>query len=378
MKATTKPDRMDYADRANGTIGTAGTIGTNHTDKRKARAQKIRTTRPGRWERFKRHRRGYVSLWIFGVLFVISLLSEFVANDRPILVRYDGKFYFPVFKNYSELVFDGEFDINADYRDPYIIERITAKGWILKPPIGFSHNTINYNLPSPAPSPPGRENWFGTDDRGRDVAARLLYGFRISVLFGLTLTFFSSIIGVTLGALQGYYGGKLDLVFQRFMEVWSGMPTLFLLIILSSVIEPNFFWLLGITLLFGWMSLVGVVRAEFLRARNFEYVLAARAMGMRHSRIMFVHILPNAMTSALSYLPFILGGSITTLTSLDFLGFGLPVGSPSLGELLAQGKANLQAPWLGIAAFVILALTLTLLVFIGEGIRDAFDPRRNV
>jgi microcin C transport system permease protein len=345
---------------------------------KKARIAEQGEHRPKRWERFKRHKRGYVSLWIFGALFLISLFSEFVANDRPILVRYDGTFYFPVFKNYSELIFDGEFDINADYRDPYIIERINARGWMLKPLIGFSYNTINYTLPSPAPSPPSRENWFGTDDKGRDVAARILYGFRVSVLFGLTLTFFSSIIGVTLGALQGYYGGRLDLVFQRFMEVWSGMPTLFLLIILSSVIEPNFFWLLGITLLFGWMSLVGVVRAEFLRARNFEYVLAARAMGMKHSRIMFVHILPNAMTSALSYLPFILGGSITTLTSLDFLGFGLPVGSPSLGELLAQGKANLQAPWLGIGAFVILALTLTLLVFIGEGIRDAFDPRRKL
>ncbi|GHV78985.1 ABC transporter permease [Spirochaetia bacterium] len=338
---------------------------------------KVRPTRLNRWERFKKNRRGYVSLWIFGIIFVVSLFSEFVANDKPILVRYDGKFYFPVFKDYSELLFDGEFDINADYRDPYIIERIEAKGWMLRPPIPFSYNTINYNLPSPAPSPPTKENWFGTDDRGRDVAARVLYGFRISVLFGLTLTVFSSIIGIILGALQGYYGGLLDIIFQRFMEVWSGMPTLFLLIILSSVIEPTFWWLLGITLLFGWMALVGVVRAEFLRARNFEYVLAARAMGMRHRRIMFVHILPNAMTSALSYLPFILGGSITTLTSLDFLGFGLPVGSPSLGELLSQGKANLQAPWLGIAAFVVLALTLTLLVFIGEGVRDAFDPRRN-
>ncbi|MDR0597491.1 MAG: ABC transporter permease [Treponema sp.] len=330
-----------------------------------------------RWERFKKNRRGFVSLWIFAALFTVSLFSEFVANDRPVLVRYDGRLYFPVFKTYSELVFGGEFDIAADYRDPYIIERIEAKGWMIRPLIPFSYAVINYNLSSPAPSPPDRVNWLGTDDRGRDVAARLLYGFRISVLFGLTLTVFSSIVGVVLGALQGYYGGFLDIVFQRFMEVWSGMPTLFLLIILSSVIEPTFWWLLGITLLFGWMSLVGVVRAEFLRTRNFEYVLAARAMGMRHSRIMFVHILPNAMTSALSYLPFILGGSITTLTSLDFLGFGLPVGSPSLGELLAQGKANLQAPWLGIAAFVTLALTMTLLVFIGEGVRDALDPRSN-
>jgi microcin C transport system permease protein len=344
----------------------------------KAPARNAAKIRRRRWERFKKNRRSYVSLWIFATLFVISLFSEFVANDRPILVRYKGRFYFPVFKNYSELVFDGEFDINADYRDPYMIERIEAGGWMIRPVIPFSYNTINYNLPSPAPSPPSRENWFGSDDRGRDVAARLLYGFRISVLFGLTLTVFSSIIGTALGALQGYYGGLFDILFQRFMEVWSGMPTLFLLIILSSVIEPTFWWLLGITLLFGWMGLVAVVRAEFLRTRNFEYVLAARAMGMRHSRIMFVHILPNATTSALSYLPFILGGSITTLTSLDFLGFGLPVGSPSLGELLAQGKANLQAPWLGIAAFAALALTMTLLVFIGEGVRDALDPRSAV
>jgi microcin C transport system permease protein len=330
-----------------------------------------------RWERFSQNKRAYISLWIFGILFVLSLFAEFIANDKPLLLRFNGKFYVPVFRAYSELEFGGEFDITADYRDPYIIELIREKGWMLNPPIRFSYNTINYNPPSPVPSPPTGENWFGTDDRGRDVAARVIYGFRISVLFGLTLTFFSSIIGITLGALQGYYGGGLDLFFQRFIEVWSGMPSLFMLIILSSVVEPNFWWLLGITLLFSWMSLVGVVRAEFLRARNFEYVLAARAMGMRHSRIMFVHILPNAMTSALSYLPFILGGSITTLTSLDFLGFGLPVGSPSLGELLAQGKANLHAPWLGIAAFAVLGITLSLLVFIGEGIRDAFDPRRN-
>jgi microcin C transport system permease protein len=330
-----------------------------------------------KWERFKENKRAFASLWIFGVLFILSLFAEFIANDKPILLYYDHKLYFPIIKNYSELTFDGEFDIDADYHDPFLVEKIKAKGWMLHPLVGFSYNSINYDLPSPAPSPPTRENFAGTDDRGRDVFARTLYGFRISVLFGLTLTIFSSIIGVVLGALQGYFGGVLDIIFQRFMEIWSGMPTLFILIILSSVVEPNFWWLLGITLLFGWMSLVGVVRAEFFRARNFEYVLAARAMGMRNSRIMFVHILPNAMTSALSYLPFILCGSITTLTSLDFLGFGLPVGSPSLGELLAQGKANLQAPWLGITAFTMLALTLSLLVFIGEGTRDALDPRRS-
>lgn len=335
------------------------------------------TTRPNHWERFTQNKRALISLWIFSILFGLSLFAEFIANDKPILLRFDGTFYFPIFRNYSELIFGGEFDIATDYRDPFIADLINEKGWMLNPPICFSYNTINYNLPSPAPSPPTKENRFGTDDRGRDVAARVMYGFRISVLFGLTLTLFSSIIGITLGAVQGYYGGRLDLILQRFMEVWSGMPTLFMLIILSSVVEPNFWWLLGITLLFSWMSLVGVVRAEFLRARNFEYVLAARAMGMHHRRIMFVHILPNAMTSALSYLPFMLGGSITTLTSLDFLGFGLPIGSPSLGELLAQGKVNLHAPWLGIASFMVLAVTLNLLVFIGEGVRDAFDPRRN-
>lgn len=329
-----------------------------------------------RWHLFKRNRRGYVSLWVFAVMFGLSLFSEFIANDRPLLVRFDGRFYFPVFVSYSELVFGGEFDIYADYRDPYIAGLIEERGWMLHPPIRFSYNTINYNLPSPAPSPPSRENWFGTDDRGRDVAARILYGFRVSALFAFALTLGSSVIGITLGALQGYFGGVFDIVFQRFIEVWSGMPSLFMLIILSSVVEPNFAWILGITLLFSWMALVPLVRAEFLRGRNAEYVLAARALGMKPSRVMFVHILPNAMTSALSYLPFILGGAITTLTSLDFLGFGLPSGSPSLGELLAQGKASLQAPWLGISAFVTLALSLSLLVFIGEAVRDAFDPRR--
>ncbi|MDR2803892.1 MAG: ABC transporter permease [Treponema sp.] len=336
-----------------------------------------KTGRLTRWELFKQNKRGFISLWIFAVLFILSLFSEFIANDRPLLAYFDGKIYFPVFKNYSELTFGGEFDINTDYRDPYIINLISEKGWMLYAPVRFSYNTINYLLPRPAPSPPTKENIFGTDDRGRDVAARLLYGFRVSVLFALALTVTSSLIGIALGALQGYFGGLFDMIFQRFMEVWSGMPSLFILIILSSVVEPNFWWLLGITLLFGWMSLVSLVRAEFLRARNFEYVLAARAMGMKHSRIMFVHILPNAMTSALSYLPFILGGSITTLTSLDFLGFGLPSGSPSLGELLAQGKANIHAPWLGVSAFLILALSLSLLVFIGEAVRDAFDPRKN-
>ncbi|WP_319563274.1 ABC transporter permease [Marispirochaeta sp.] len=329
-----------------------------------------------RLRRFKANKRGWFSLWIFLVLFVLSLFAEFIANDSPLLIYNRGKLFFPILREYPETAFGGEFEMAADYRDPYVIDLIEESGWILWPPISYSYRTINYDLPSPAPSPPTGENWLGTDDKGRDVVARIIYGFRISVLFGLTLTLCSSLIGVAVGAAMGYYGGRLDIIGQRFMEIWSGMPTLFLLIILASVVQPNFWWLLGITLLFGWMSLVGVVRAEFLRGRNFEYVQAAKAMGLSNSKIMFRHILPNAMVATLTFMPFILGGAVTTLTSLDFLGFGLPVGSPSLGELLAQGKANLQAPWLGISAFIVLAGMLTLLVFIGEAVRDAFDPRR--
>ena len=329
-----------------------------------------------RLRRFRANRRGWISLWLFLTLFVLSLFAELIANDDPLLIYNRGRLFVPVLREYPETAFGGEFELPTDYRDPYVIDLITDSGWILWPPIPFSYDTINYDLPSPAPSAPTGNNLLGTDDKGRDVLARIIYGFRLSVLFGLTLTICSSLIGVAVGATMGYYGGRLDILGQRFMEVWSGMPTLFLLIILASVVQPNFWWLLGITLLFGWMSLVGVVRAEFLRGRNFEYVQAARAMGLRNGTIMFRHILPNAMVATLTFMPFILGGSITTLTSLDFLGFGLPVGSPSLGELLAQGKANLQAPWLGISAFVVLAGMLTLLVFIGEAIRDAYDPRR--
>jgi microcin C transport system permease protein len=328
-----------------------------------------------RLRRFKANRRGYISLWIFLALFGMSLFSEVLANDKPLLILFDGRLRFPLLHSYSEADFGGEFQTAADYRDPYVQDLIQAKGWALWPPIRFSYKTINYDLPSPAPSPPTWDNWLGTDDKGRDVLAQILYGFRISVLFGFALTLCSSIIGIAAGAVQGYYGGAVDILGQRFMEVWSGMPTLFILIILSSVVEPNFWWLLVITLVFGWMSLVAVVRAEFLRARNFEYVLAARAMGMSNARIMFRHILPNATIAAVTFMPFILGGSITTLTSLDFLGFGLPPGSPSLGELLSEGKANLQAPWLGISGFVILASMLALLVFAGEAVRDALDPR---
>jgi len=329
-----------------------------------------------RLDAFVQNRRGFWSLWIFLLLLAATLLAEGLANDKPLLVRYDGAWYVPVFQTYSETEFGGEFATEADYRDPYVQELIQEKGgWMLWPPIPYSFDTVNYNLPSPAPSPPTADNWLGTDDQGRDVTARLIYGFRISVLFGLVLTVFSSIIGVAAGAVQGYFGGATDLLFQRVIEIWSGMPQLYLLIILSNVIVPSFWWLMLIMLLFSWMALVGVVRAEFLRGRNLEYVRAARALGMSHRRIMFRHLFPNAMVATLTFLPFILAGSVTTLTALDFLGFGLPPGNPSLGELLAQGKDNLHAPWLGIAAFVVIALQLSLLVFIGEGVRDALDPR---
>ncbi|PCJ61182.1 MAG: ABC transporter permease [Rhodospirillaceae bacterium] len=331
-----------------------------------------------RVENFCANRRGFWSLWLFLALFLASLFAEVIANDRPLAISYDGGLYFPIATTYDEQTFGGEFETEADYRDPYVIGLITEKGWILWPLIEYGPQTINYALTQPAPTPPSAVNWLGTDDQGRDVAARVVYGFRISVLFGLALTFFSSIVGVAAGAVQGYFGGWTDLIFQRFIEIWSGLPVLFLLIILSSVVEPNFWWLLAIMLLFSWMALVGVVRAEFLRARNFDYVRAARALGVNNATIMFRHVLPNAMVATLTFLPFILSGSITTLTSLDFLGFGLPPGSASLGELLAQGKANLQAPWLGISGFAVLAVMLTLLIFIGEAVRDAFDPRKTL
>lgn len=329
-----------------------------------------------RWQRFKANRRAWWSLWIFTVVFAISMVAELVANDKPLLVWYDGQPHFPLLADYTELDFGGDFDLAADYRDPYIRELVDENGWILWPLIPYSYRTINYDLPSPAPSPPTRENWLGTDDKGRDVLANVLYGFRISVLFGFTVTMLSAIIGVAAGAVQGFYGGRLDLFMQRFMEIWSSLPTLFILIILMSIVTPNFWWLMAVMLLFGWMGFVGVVRAEFLRTRNFEYVLSAKAMGMKDSRLMFRHVLPNAMVATLTFLPFTLSGSITILTSLDFLGFGMPPGSPSLGLLLAQGKANVQAPWLGFTAFFIVGFMLTTLIFVGEGIRDAFDPRK--
>jgi microcin C transport system permease protein len=353
-----------------------------------------------RWQNFKSNRRGYWSLWIFMILFVVSLFAEFIANDKPFLVRYEGKSYWPVFVNYAETTFGGDFETTADYRDPFLQKQIIDKGGsIYWPLIRYSYNTHNLDLPTPAPSKPTwmlseqqckqvvekkglrgcrdlEYNWLGTDDQGRDVVARLIYGFRISVLFGLTLTIISSIIGVAAGGIQGYFGGWLDLTFQRFIEVWTSVPSLYLLLILSTILVPSFFVLLGILLLFSWVSLVGLVRAEFLRGRNLEYIQAARALGVSNRVIMVRHLLPNAMVATMTMLPFITSSSVMTLTGLDFLGFGLPPGSPSLGELLSQGKANVQAPWLGLSGFFSLAIMLSLLIFIGEAVRDAFDPRK--
>jgi microcin C transport system permease protein len=324
---------------------------------------------------FRQNKRGYYSSIIFIILFFLTLFAEFIANDKPLFIKYEDRFFFPVFIEYPETDFGGDFLTEADYRDKYVQELINEKGFMIWPIIRFSYDTINYDLKSPAPSPPSLENFLGTDDQGRDVLARLIYGFRISVLFGLCLSVFGSMIGIAAGGIQGYFGGKIDLLGQRIIEIWSGMPVLYLLIILSGFVQPGFFWLLFIMLLFSWMSLVDVVRAEFLRCRNLEYVMAAKALGVSDSRIMSRHMLPNAMIAAMTFFPFILNSSITTLTSLDFLGFGMPAGSASLGELLAQGKENIQAPWLGISAFITLSLLLSLLIFTGEAARDAFDPR---
>ena len=357
-------------------------------------------TNARRWQNFKSNRRGYYSLWIFLVLFIGSLGAEFIANDKPFLVQYDGAYYFPALKSYPETAFGGDFETAADYRDPYLQKLIAEKGgYMLWPPIRYSYDTHNLDLPTPAPSKPTwllteaeckgvverkglkscsdlEYNWLGTDDQGRDVVARVIYGFRISVLFGLALTLASSLIGVAAGAVQGYFGGWTDLLFQRFIEIWGSIPELYLLLIISSVLVPGFWVLLGILLMFSWLRLVGLVRAEFLRGRNLEYIQAARALGVSNLVIMFRHLLPNAMVATITFLPFILSTSVMTLTALDFLGFGLPPGSPSLGELLSQGKANVQAPWLGITGFFTVAFMLSLLIFTGEAVRDAFDPRK--
>ena len=325
------------------------------------------------FKRFKQNKRGYYSAIMFLVIFCISLLAEFVANDKPLIIRYKNHFYFPVFISYIETDFGGDFETITDYRDPYVQKLIQKDGWFIFPPIPYNYTTINYNITSPAPSAPSKDNWLGVDDNGRDVVARIIYGLRISLLFGLTLTFVTTIIGVILGAVQGYFGGILDILFQRFMEIWSGLPVLFLLIILSSIIEPNFWILLAIVALFGWMSLVGIVRAEFLKVRNYDFVKSAKSIGCSNFRIIFHHILPNALTSTLATLPFILSSSIITLTALDFLGFGMSIESASLGELLAQGKENINAYWLGISGFMTVTIISILLVFIGEAIRDSFS-----
>ncbi|PVZ13669.1 microcin C transport system permease protein [Pseudomonas sp. URIL14HWK12:I9] len=329
-----------------------------------------------RLARFRGNRRGWWSLWLFVVLLCASLGAELLANDKPLLLKAGGHYYFPVFKRYTEQQLGGVLPFQPDYRSDYVRQLIQSQGgWMLFPPIPFSADTPNYDLGRPAPSPPTAVNWLGTDNQARDVAARVLYGTRVSVLFALALTLVSTVIGVAAGALQGFYGGWVDLIGQRLLEVWSGLPVLYLLIILSGFVEPNFWWLLGIMALFNWLALVDVVRAEFLRGRKLEYVKAARALGLPTRRVILRHILPNAMTATLSYLPFILTGAISTLSALDFLGFGMPAGSASLGELIAQGKENLTAPWLGLTAFFTLAVLLSLLVFIGEALRDAFDPR---
>jgi microcin C transport system permease protein len=353
-----------------------------------------------RWENFKANKRGYWSFWIFMVLFVVSLCANLIANDQPLMIKYNGHLYWPIVATYSETTFGGDFETAADYRDPYLQKLIKDKGGtIVWPPIRYSYDTHNLDLPTPAPSKPTwllsedecrsvvqkkglsgcrdlEYNWLGTDDQGRDVVARLIYGFRISVLFGLSLTIISSIIGIVAGGVQGYFGGWIDLGFQRFIEIWNSIPYLYLLLIISAVLPPGFFVLLGIMALFSWVSLVGLVRAEFLRGRNFEYIQAARALGVSNATIMFRHLLPNAMVATMTFLPFIVSSSVMTLTALDFLGFGLPPGSPSLGELLSQGKANVQAPWLGLTGFFSVAIMLSLLIFTGEAVRDAFDPRK--
>ena len=332
-----------------------------------------------RLRKFKSNKRGYYSIILFSVLFVISLFAEFIANDKPVIMYLEGQYYMPVLFDTTEQDLGGELPIEPMYKDPYIRELVIEKGgWLIMPPIPFSYQSSDLYIESAAPAPPSARHWLGTDDSGKDTLARLIYGFRLSVLFGISLTILSSIIGVAIGAIQGYFGGFVDLIGQRLVEIWTGLPILLILIILASVVKPNVFWLLGILTLFSWMPLVGVVRAEVLRTRNFEYVRAARSLGVSDLEVIVRHVLPNATVATLTFLPFILSGAITMLTALDFLGFGLPFGSPSLGELLAQGKANIHSPWLGLTGFFTLGLMLTLLIFIGEAVRDALDPRRQI
>ncbi|WP_120429505.1 ABC transporter permease [Acinetobacter baylyi] len=329
-----------------------------------------------RIKRFKQNRLGFWCFIIFIIIFVLSLMSELIANDKPLIVKYQQSYYFPVIQSYPETTFEGIFETETDYKDPAVQQLIDAKGWSIWPLIPFSYQTPNLDLAVPVPSPPTAQNWLGTDDQGRDVLARILYGLRVSLLFGFALTFFSALLGIFVGAIQGYYGGWIDLIGQRLLEVWGGLPMLFMVMILVSMFTPNVYWLFLIMLLFGWTALVGLVRAEFLRARNLDYVRAARALGVKDRTIIFRHILPNAMSSSLSQLPFMLTANITALTALDFLGYGLPPDAASLGELLLQGKNNLTAPWLAMSGFFTLALVLSLLIYVGEATRDAFDPRQ--
>ncbi|MBF0308397.1 MAG: ABC transporter permease [Magnetococcales bacterium] len=330
-----------------------------------------------RWQIFRSHRRGYGSLWILGLLLLVSLAAETLANDKPLVVSYQGSLYFPLVKRYPETLFGGDFVTETDYRDPFIQERLNQSGnWMLFPPIPFSYDTIDTELRHPAPAPPDARHRLGTDDRGRDVLARLLYGFRLSILFALGLTAIGVVLGVIAGALQGYFGGRVDLFFQRFIEIWSSMPELYLLIIFAGIFQPSLLLLIILLSLFGWMGLSDYVRAEFLRARHLDYVKAARAMGVSDGAIMWRHLLPNAMTPVITFLPFRISGAVLALTSLDFLGLGVPPSTPSLGELLAQGKANIEAWWLSFSPFCVLVIMLLLLNFIGEALRDAMDPRR--
>lgn len=332
-----------------------------------------------RWLRFKKNRRGYYSLVIFLFLFTLSLFSELVSNDKPFLVIHQGQYYFPIFKTYAETTFGGDFETETDYLDSYFMELVSGPDDLVIFPVNRSnYDTINVNIDGPVPSPPTNKNYLGTDDRGRDVLARLLYGFRLSVLFGLSLTFVGTTIGIFAGALQGYAGGKVDLFAQRFIEIWSSMPELYLLIIFSSIFLPGALLLLVLLSLFSWMGLSDYVRAEFLRGRNLEYVTAARALGVGNVKIMFRHLLPNAMTPVITFLPFRMSAAILALTSLDFLGLGVPPSTPSLGELLAQGKANIDAWWISLSSFAVLVGLLILLIFIGEALRDTFDPRKHL
>ena len=329
-----------------------------------------------RWQNFKANRRAYWSLVLFLGIFLLSFGAEIIANDKPLVVKYKGEILFPFIQTYTDEYFDGDFATEADYKDPFIVQKIMQNGWMVMPVIPYSFNSVDYDLDKPTPTPPSAQHWLGTDDEGRDIVARILYGIRLSVVFSVVLTFFASVIGIVIGAVQGYFGGKIDLFVQRFLEIWDALPQLFILIIVASVFVPSFMTLLFIMLLFSWSALIPVVRAEFLRTRNFEFVKAAKALGVSNVKIIFKHILPNAVVATITYVPFLLSDAIVALSALDFLGLGLSADYPSLGDLVRQGKDNLQAPWIGITIFIVLSMLLTLLIFIGEGVRDAFNPRR--